>query len=47
MINFPFLVFPYSTGVKLSMKFFPSLPAGSSSPSCGITENSGSVSGVK
>lgn len=47
MISFPFLIFPYSTGVKLIMNVVPSLPYGSKSPILGITENSASDSGEK
>ena len=34
-------------GVKLIIKFLPSLPIGASSPVLGKTENSGAESGVK
>ena len=34
-------------GVKLIIKFFPSLPNGANSPVFGKTENSGAESGVK
>jgi len=47
MTNFPCFDFPYSTGVKEIMKFFPSRPYGSNSPVLGITENSESESGEK
>lgn len=47
IINLPFRILPYSTGVKLIINVVPSLPYGSKSPIFGITENSASLSGEK
>ena len=47
IISLAILFFPYSIGVKDTMKVFPSFPYPSNSPLFGIIENSGSESGVK
>ena len=46
-MSIPVFALEYSIGVKLIIKFFPSLPIGASSPVLGITENSGALSGRK
>lgn len=46
IINFPFLIFPYSIGVNEIINVVPSVPNFSNSPYFGITVNSGSESGV-
>jgi hypothetical protein len=40
MINFPYLIYPYSKGVNVIMNYVPSLPFGYNSPYLGVTENS-------
>lgn len=47
MMSFPTFAFPYSVGVKETIKFVPSFPYGSSIPDLGKTTNSGAESAVK
>lgn len=47
MMSLPFLILPYSMGVKEMIKVVPSVPCLSSLPDFGMIVNSGSESGVK
>lgn len=47
IISFPFLIFPYSTGVNDTINVVPSLPYDSKFPLFGKTVNSLSDSGEK
>lgn len=46
MMSLPYLILPYSIGVKDTTKVVPSLPYDSKFPDLGMTVNSASESGV-